>query len=157
MKAQDIARFWSKVEKSDECWEWAAYKQQNGYGQFGIGRRHVVYAHRVAAYIAGLIDTLNPMGAGNQVCHTCDNRGCVNPAHLFIGTAKDNAHDRIQKGRCNTPRGENAGASKLLEKDILIIRRRHSAGELQKDLAKEYKVHSAHVSKIVSGKKWAHI
>lgn len=73
-------RFWSKVDKSGECWEWQAARSDAGYGKFGVildGRRVTVYAHRWAYEdLVGLIP------AGLQIDHLCRNRGCVNPAHL---------------------------------------------------------------------------
>jgi hypothetical protein len=86
--------FWSKVALGDdrECWEWTR-KKARGYGRFDV-RGWPVYAHRIAWVIAfGVIPD------GLYVCHSCDNPPCVNPAHLFLGTAKDNMQDKVRKGR----------------------------------------------------------
>jgi hypothetical protein len=156
MRAQDISRFWSKVNKTNECWEWTAYKQKNGYGQFGIGRHCIVYAHRVSAYLAGIAASLKSESTNDQICHTCDNRGCVNPAHLFKGTAKDNALDRDLKGRTNSAKGEYSGRAKLSAQDINNIRSYYSEKEAtQKELATQYQVHPSHISRIINNKKWA--
>lgn len=86
-------RFWSKVDKSGDCWEWTASRFSNGYGQFTFGG-YPIGAHRVAfEETKGLIPT------GLVVMHSCDNRGCVNPAHLSLGTPLDNALDKVAKGR----------------------------------------------------------
>jgi hypothetical protein len=92
-------RFWSKVAKTrDGCWEWAGGMFNSGYGQFCI-RHHPYLAHRVAYEL-----TYGPIPSGSGyhgtcVCHRCDNKSCVNPSHLFLGTHQDNIRDRVAKGR----------------------------------------------------------
>lgn len=86
-------RFWQSVDKSGECWLWTAAKWKNGYGLIhnkgrGFG------AHRVSYELAN-----GPIPEGMFVCHRCDVRHCVNPAHLFLGTNTDNVRDMWSKGR----------------------------------------------------------
>lgn len=78
----------------DECWEWLGTKLKKGYGQIrGVGE-DVWMAHRLAFFLAyGSLPRLL------MVCHRCDNPSCVNPGHLFLGTAKDNVQDMMVKGR----------------------------------------------------------
>ena len=94
-----VKRFWSKVrrDKPEKCWEWTAATNGAGYGVFGF-LSYTIRAHRFSFALSckRLEDT-------KFVCHTCDNRKCVNPKHLFLGTNDDNVADMISKGRQSPP------------------------------------------------------
>lgn len=87
-------RFWSKVNKTKDCWFWLASGTDDGYGQLKFrGKR--MYAHHISVALSGRIIPL-----GKIVCHTCDTPSCVRPDHLWIGTMKENQLDASRKGRC---------------------------------------------------------
>jgi hypothetical protein len=91
-----LDRFWSRVAEGepDECWEWIGARGPQGYGMFQVKIRMARRAHRISYELAH-----GPIPEGMQVLHRCDNPPCVNPAHLRLGTARDNTYDMLAKGR----------------------------------------------------------
>ena len=93
-------RFWAKVDRSDPdgCWTWTGSIRRDGYGQFCLGVGRHMSAHRFA-----YSHEVGPIPPGMFVCHRCDNKKCVNPSHLFVGTRADNMKDMADKGRAWNP------------------------------------------------------
>lgn len=141
----------------DECWEWRGNRGKNGYGVISVDNRHV-YAHRIAYEF-----THGPIGVGMVVMHSCDNRPCVNPAHLSLGTVKDNNDDARRKGRMppGPPRRDHRGSlnpqSKLTEAQVAEIRRRGATGESRPAIARDYGISASAVYGILRGHSWKNV
>jgi hypothetical protein len=150
-----IEKFYKKIEKqSNGCWEWQAQRDHQGYGRFKWNKGQC--AHRFSANVIGGMNI-----DGMLVCHKCDNPSCVNPAHLFVGTQKDNMKDMFSKNRKILPNGENHWATKLSDNDIKYIRENTimSPGRRNKniksnvsDIAIKFNVKEDYVRRIVTNK-----
>lgn len=144
-------RFNAFVQKAtpDGCWLWTGARQQANYGVFSFSSTaKTVYAHRVA-----WIMTNGPIPDGLNVLHRCDNPSCVNPAHLFLGTAQDNQDDAIVKGRREY--GEAHGRAIVTEDDVRMILSRNT--ESREILAREFGVSKGTISDIRGRRSWRHI
>lgn len=151
--------FWSKVLKpaSEEgCWLWHGAKGPDGYGVVRRGGKQIK-AHRYAFWLAHghIAPYKHSNGSDNLVvCHRCDNPLCVNPAHLFLGTPKDNVQDAVRKGRKIGLRGERCPTRKLTSEQVMEIRRLYADGVFQKDLSRRFGVKQATIADIVNGRTW---
>ena len=88
-----IERFWMKVDTSGDCWDWTASTDAYGYGAFGLNGR-MVKAHRFSYQLEH-----GPITREVHICHTCDNRKCVRPSHLYPGSPLTNNRDTAARGR----------------------------------------------------------
>ena len=144
----EISRFLSQVDKSGECWVWTGPVTEKGYGRFGVNNTRV-RAHRYAYQ-----HYVGDIGAGNLVCHKCDNPGCVNPDHLFVGLPSDNSADMVSKGR--QTKGEKNPQAKLSESQVVEIRRMVREGYGKPTIAAQFNISEVTVSDIVK-RTWRHV
>lgn len=158
-RTSTYSKFWSRVKRAgpDDCWIWTGELKPSGYGRLQIGyqskdgktKQVRRLAHRVSyALNNGIIP------AGLQVCHHCDNPPCVNPRHLFTGTAKDNVHDMIRKGRGKYLSGGQCGNAKLSLDQVQQIRRLLKAGIERSTIWTQFSISESHLYRIRNGKCW---
>jgi len=141
-------RFWAKVDRTGECWEWTAGKNAGGYGVFNKGNDEYTKAHVFSLELA----TGERRPDGMDTCHTCDNRACVNPAHLYFGTRTQNVGDALERGRMKI--GERHPQARLSELDVVAIRNEYAAGAEVDDLCATYGLKNSTIRCIVLGFKW---
>lgn len=147
-------RILSRIEYDTNggCWLWTAgITKDSGYGAIQVNGQSYG-AHRLS-----WLTFRGEISDGLCVCHRCDIRVCVNPAHLFIGTHADNVHDMYRKGRDNTPRGSAHVRAKLTESDIPDIMRRLAVGETPREIGESYGLSDCAVNAIRRGKSWRHV
>ena len=141
--------FFDKVEKTRTCWNWKGSLTHNGYGQFSFNN----WTYRAHRFMFSM--TYGEIPDGVMVLHSCDNRKCVNPEHLRLGTAKENAKDRRLRKR--TAVGEFNGASRLSEQDVREIRKLYKDGYSQPKLAEKFKLSAGHIGRIVRREVWKQV
>ena len=141
-------QFWQMVDTTGDCWLWMGAVKPNGYG---IVKRRAIRPSPIGAHVHAWTLTNGPVPDGHLVLHHCDNRRCVRPDHLHVGTMRDNARDRAER---NT---SHPNARRLTADQCAEIRRRWAAGARQVDLAAEYTVSQVTVSRIVRGDHWSSV
>jgi len=149
---REQSRFWSYVDKDgpNGCWVWTGGHTGSGYGQFCPHSRRAILAHR---YVYEMVHGSIPDGL--FVCHHCDNRQCVNPEHLFLGSSGDNMQDAAAKGR--TLQGERHPQARFTASNVQEMRRLYDSGLSQGQIAKRFGTTQAHVQAIVTRRLWAHV
>jgi hypothetical protein len=183
-------RFWSKVDKNGaipahvgwlgQCWTWKGRAGTTGYGSFTATHGRTIGAHRFSWELHN-----GQIPVGLFVCHRCDNRICVRPDHLFLGTATDNIRDAKQKQRIaigdrngnrthperrprgeshgmrthpeRIPRGERNGRARLTTADVRRIRALHAAGVPVRTIAPHFNVSPWTIWAILNGRNWASV
>jgi len=142
--------FFKKVLKSDNCWIW------NGETSLGYGVLYThsiaIKAHRISYYLHFRKDPGKKL-----VCHTCDNKKCVNPKHLFLGSHRDNAVDMVKKGRACILLGEDNRQAKLTERKIIKMIKLVSKGNRPSDLAAKFGVNKNTLYYILNRQSWTKV
>lgn len=154
--------FWARVDASGgmlACWPWLGGRDRAGYGKLSRGcRGSQVRANRFSLELA----LGRPLADAMQACHSCDNPPCVNPAHLFEGTARDNLLDASAKGRTALQRhpeiaqGERNSQSKLTTEAVIALR---AAAQLEpmREVARRFGISLSQAYRVASGDKWSHV
>jgi hypothetical protein len=136
-------------EPNSGCWLWiASARNESGYGSFSVNGRNEL-AHRVSWMIHK-----GPIPDGLQALHRCDNRWCVNPEHLFLGTNADNVADKESKGRGGQPVGSRHWSAKLRDADVVKIRADKRSAYV---IGPEFGLNPATVNRIRSRQTWRHV
>lgn len=168
-----IEKFFNSIderESKEKCWNWISGTKNNGYAFIGFGKhKGPNYYHESAHRLSYRMHYGHDIPEGMCVCHKCDNKKCVNPFHLFLGTQMDNMRDKIAKGRdargekhstatkLKTPKGSQQGQAKLHEKDIPIILEMRRDGMLIRQIAEHFHVSKTCISQIFKGSHWSHV
>lgn len=152
-RASVTARFWTYVAKTEDgCWTWRGSLATGGYGSFGV--RYKTYrSNRFAWFIHS-----GEWPGDKCVLHRCDNRACVRPDHLFLGTRNDNMQDMIRKGRAIHPSGINLGESnpnaKMTAEQVRAFR---SAKCSIRELSRQTGISRYTIAHAIKRRTWAHV
>lgn len=133
------------VATANGCQEFSGFRNRNGYGQIGIyGDLYLTHRVMWMAHHGEIPD-------GLYVCHRCDNPPCCNIEHLFLGTAKQNSSDMVQKARVSCLLNEDNPRTRLSKEDVAEIRLARAAGVTCDLLAAQFGVSPGHVSRVGRG------
>jgi len=153
MTTSDYDRLMNKAAFIPECgcWIWTGAYGSTGYGSFWLDGKNIG-AHRASWILHGM-----EVSAGDVLCHRCDTPGCINPAHLSVGSQRDNILDMHAKGRQHSNAGSRHGLHKVTEADVRLIRSRGRAGESSHSIARDFPIAASTIRGILSGKEWRHV
>jgi hypothetical protein len=141
----------SHVKIENECFVWLRGKDKNGYGCITFDKESLRTHREMYRLKKGNIEP------GKMVCHTCDNTSCCNPKHLYLGTAKQNTADMINRKRNLTDSGGFLGRSKLTKEDVIEIRKLLDLGVTQAHLARKYSIGRDAIYCIKARRTWKHV
>jgi hypothetical protein len=160
-----IERFFKRFtipKNENECWLWTGGKDRDGYGQINSSREKGVARKCLRAHRISYEHFIGEIPEGYFICHTCDNPSCVNPKHLWAGTATDNNRDCAKKGRTGKfrpepKRGEKNHNAKLNIEDVRKIRKLREQGSSCRLIASNYSVTPQAIRAICDRKVWKHV
>jgi len=141
------SRFWERVYKFDDCWEWFGKVNRKAYGMIGYNGKNI------SSQRASWLIHYGEIPKDNHVLHHCDLPWCVNPDHLYLGNNTDNINDKLLRGRITKKFGQDNKAAKLSDNDVLEIKTQASSGIAQYTIAHQFGVNQSQISRILSGKR----
>lgn len=150
IRHDNVGRFWSKVQKTPECWLWTDAKSKDGYGTIHIDGLNIK-AHRYSFFLH------NGHYPKPECRHSCDNPPCVNPAHLLEGTHQENMDDMAVRQRKVPLIGERNGRAVLTEVQVKEIKLRLTNGEICRCIAESYNVTRSTINSIKRGRIWKQV
>ena len=142
---------YSCPEPNTGCWRWDGVTVKGGYGRISVEGKFRP-AHRVSYELK-----YGKIPDGLMACHKCDTPACINPDHIFLGSAMDNMHDKYRKGRAINPVGEAHGRAILTVEKVIEIKRLLATGIAYRKVAAIMKCGKGTVSDIKTGRTWAHV
>lgn len=145
--------FWSRIDKNNSCWEWTGGLNTSGYGEIHINKkRYLVHRYSYELHYGPIPEEL-------IICHKCDNKKCVNPDHLMLGTYLDNSLDMKSKGRSKlcSHKGEANGRVILNEIQVKQIIKLLKIGIKGTEIANQFNVNKSTIYGIKKNRRWKHI